>query len=108
VHSLHAHQSDWPTLVQNHALALLRSGEADKFPALLKRVLDDIRNDAPAMLGVSAGRASNGDEPSSSSSGKKGAQAAQGEPGLGMPKAVVDDALRVTRECLEQVVAPKD
>jgi hypothetical protein len=45
LHALHANSHNWPTLVQAHALSLLRSGEITSFPALLKRVMDDVRQD---------------------------------------------------------------
>ncbi|CAI0647550.1 unnamed protein product, partial [Colletotrichum noveboracense] len=45
VTNLNANQANWPTLIQNHALNLLRNGEVTTFPALLRRVLDDVRQD---------------------------------------------------------------
>jgi hypothetical protein len=118
IHALHSHQSDWPTVIQTHALNLLRSGEVGTFPALLRRVLEDIRNDATAT--ATAGRSTNGGGGGGgdSSSGKKAAAsaangaAANGDSsattGLAMPQNVVDEALKVTRESLEQVVAIKE
>ncbi len=43
LHALHASPTDWPTLIQSHALSLLRSGEVTTFPALLSRVLSDVK-----------------------------------------------------------------
>lgn len=45
LYTLNAHPNNWPTQVQNRALALLRSGEATTFPVLLKQVLDEVRKE---------------------------------------------------------------
>ncbi|KAJ4414130.1 hypothetical protein N0V85_003285 [Neurospora sp. IMI 360204] len=106
LHSLHAHSSNWPTTVQNHALALLRSGEISTFPALLRRVLEDVRHDT---ANAPSGDANGGDV-----NGKKlanGADTANGNvptatttaPSLAVPQAVINDALKITRESLEMV-----
>jgi hypothetical protein len=101
LHSLNANPSNWPTAVSDRALALLRTGEVTTFPALLKRVLDEVR--AETLGGPSA---SNGDSNSSASNSKKinGSSAASATQGLAVPKAVVDDALKVTRAALESIV----
>ncbi|KAK3955300.1 hypothetical protein QBC32DRAFT_47957 [Pseudoneurospora amorphoporcata] len=104
LHSLHAHSSNWPTTVQNHALALLRSGEISTFPALLRRVLEDVRHDT---ANAPSDDANGGDV-----NGKKlanGADTTNGNlptatttaPSLAVPQAVINDALKVTRESLE-------
>ncbi|EPE09861.1 hypothetical protein F503_04956 [Ophiostoma piceae UAMH 11346] len=69
LHILHANSSNWPATVQAHALQLLRSGECSSFPALMERVMDDVRTD----------------------------------PQFAVPQAVVDEALRATRESLDMV-----
>ena len=100
LHTLNAHPTNWPTAVQAHALALLRSGEISTFPALVRRVMDDIR--AASASGGSAKPAVNGDV-----NGKKAAvngEASAPPGGLAIPQTVVDEALRVTRESLESVV----
>ncbi|KAK7746128.1 hypothetical protein SLS62_009507 [Diatrype stigma] len=66
LHSLDAHPSNWPSAVQTHALALLRSGEASTFPALVRRVLEDVRHDTATARAA---------EPPSSSSSSTGAAA---------------------------------
>lgn len=48
LHTLHASPTNWPTLIQNHALSLLRSGEIHTFPQLMERVLEDIKSDSDA------------------------------------------------------------
>ncbi|KAL2886320.1 hypothetical protein HOO65_060150 [Ceratocystis lukuohia] len=139
-HSLNSNSADWPTLVQNHALTLLRNGEASSFPDLLRRVLDDVRAaNSPASLAALAtadpgspsattnGSSSTRDKDkekekdtdsihgSSESTngdglarngGSTSAAPANGnfEAGLALPRAVVQSALRVTRDCLEDVV----
>ncbi|KAI1369181.1 hypothetical protein F5Y08DRAFT_184355 [Xylaria arbuscula] len=54
LHSLNAHSSNWPSAIQSHALALLRSGEVTTFPALMRRVLEDVRRDSAAALATSS------------------------------------------------------
>ncbi|KKA26776.1 hypothetical protein TD95_001692 [Thielaviopsis punctulata] len=141
--SLNSNTSDWPTMVQNRALALLRSGEVTSFPALMRRMLDDVRaaNSPITLAAVADGSSS---LPNGSSSGAGGAiddssdtavkkedpdegdaknngvangkangnGVANGTKGadasLTLPKTVVHDALRVTRECLEEVVSVEE
>ncbi|KAK4106400.1 hypothetical protein N658DRAFT_414233 [Parathielavia hyrcaniae] len=118
LHALHAHQSNWPTAIQNHALALLRSGEVASFPALLRRVLEDVRQDTALAPGsanangnTSTIRSLNG-----SASEENGAVTVNGKksdatngagtgarPSLAVPETVVDEALKTTRECLDSV-----
>ncbi|RYP49169.1 hypothetical protein DL768_005047 [Monosporascus sp. mg162] len=54
LHSLDAHPSNWPSTVESHALSLLRSGEVSTFPALIRRVLEDVRHDTAAAAEASA------------------------------------------------------
>ncbi|KAH6849820.1 hypothetical protein B0I37DRAFT_369948 [Chaetomium sp. MPI-CAGE-AT-0009] len=133
LHALHSHKSNWPTAVQNHALSLLRSGEVTSFPALLRRVLEDVRQDttlspnggtATATNGAAAAAAAaaangsstseeNGTPAAVNGSGSKtngaatnngtGAAGAGGRPSLAVPSTVVDEALKITRECLDSV-----
>ncbi|KAH8672689.1 hypothetical protein BGZ60DRAFT_373805 [Tricladium varicosporioides] len=94
LHALHASPTNWPTLVQSHALALLRSGDPSisTFPALMSRVLDDIRKDSIAAR-------NEGGEAAQTNGTKKGKE----KESLALPKTVVDEGVRVTRECLELV-----
>lgn len=114
LHSLHAHPSNWPTTLQNHALNLLRSGEVSSFPALLRRVMEDVRQDAalaPAANGtaVETNGKKTGANGASSAAGKDGsvngtsAVATTAAQSLAVPQSVVEDALRVTRDCLDIV-----
>ncbi|RYP08320.1 hypothetical protein DL765_008831 [Monosporascus sp. GIB2] len=57
LHSLDAHPSNWPSAVESHALSLLRSGEVSTFPALIRRVLEDVRHDTAAAAEASAATA---------------------------------------------------
>lgn len=107
LHALNADASNWPTMVQNHALHLLRSGEVLTFPALLRRVLDDI-HEATNKAAAAATTTTNG-----SSSSKAAAAATNGTDGttllaLAVPQAVVDETMRVTKECLETVCEIED
>ncbi|KAK3692571.1 hypothetical protein B0T22DRAFT_17706 [Podospora appendiculata] len=121
LHSLNAHSTNWPTAVQNHALALLRSGEISTFPALLRRVIEDVRQDT-ALAPASAPKASTTNGTAEvNGSAKKSANGGTPAPGdgphsngntsaaagstlsLAVPQSVVEDALKVTRESLETV-----
>ena len=100
LHALNAHSTNWPSLIQTHALTLLRSGEATTFPTLIRRVLEDVRNDtassrhaADGVNGVNGKKAVNGANGTSEGSGSGG--------GLAIPPAVLEEVLRVTRESLE-------
>ncbi|KAL5087319.1 hypothetical protein Trisim1_007886 [Trichoderma cf. simile WF8] len=102
LHALNSNSSNWPTAIQNHALTLLRSGEVTTFPALLRRVLDDVREGQPSTSSSSAnGKSSattngNGDT-------KKTNGASEKLP-LAIPTSVIEEALRITRESLDAVV----
>lgn len=104
LHALNANSSDWPAIIQSYALSLLRSGEITTFPALLRRVLDDVREDTTLNP---AGRPKNGTK--ANGDGKlNGAppvtsDSSSNRPNLALPEAVVAEALKVTRESLEAV-----
>ncbi|KAM0349428.1 hypothetical protein ACHAPU_003837 [Fusarium lateritium] len=105
LHALNSHSTNWPTAIQTHALDLLRSGEVTTFPALLSRVLEDVRHDSalnPISSNGTSGKAgSNGDGPKTNG-------AVDGKPSLAVPESVVEEALRVTRESLEAVCEIED
>lgn len=83
--------------MQAHALSLLRSGEVTNFPALLRRVLDDIQAES-AVVGKSA---TNGKTPNGDAKKVNGAGSAVGS--LALPPGVVDEAIKVARESLGEV-----
>ncbi|KAL2271553.1 hypothetical protein VTJ83DRAFT_924 [Remersonia thermophila] len=111
LHSLHAHPSNWPTVVQAHALSLLRSGEVTNFPALLRRVIEDVRQDtalSPSSASANGKLPNGADENGTANGAKKndanGTTNGNGaRPSLAVPQSVVEDALRVTRDALETV-----
>ncbi|KAI1133002.1 hypothetical protein F5Y10DRAFT_154723 [Nemania abortiva] len=126
LHSLDAHSSNWPSAIQSHALALLRSGEVSTFPALIRRVLEDVQREtaaaAPANTTANNTQASttNANEPNATSKdGVNGATAVNGASrtaggvngvsgaadgtNLAIPTAVVEAVLKVVRESLEAV-----
>lgn len=115
LHALNSNQANWPTAIQNHALSLLRSGEVTSFPALLHRVLEDVRHDtalAPNTNGTSKGVNGASEENGSAVNGKKkeatngatnNGTGPGGRPSLAVPQAVVDEALKSTRECLDAI-----
>ncbi|CAG9996493.1 unnamed protein product [Clonostachys byssicola] len=106
LHSLNSNTTNWPTLVQAHALSLLRSGEVSTYPALLARVLDDIRSDS-----LAGGKPTNGDSAkssgSSSSNGNSNTSTSD-KASLAVPESVIEDALRTTRESLEALCEVED
>jgi hypothetical protein len=86
------------------------------FPALLRRVLEDVRQDtALAPNGTTNGttaKAINGasEENGAGVNGKKSdgtngtsSNGAGARPSLAIPQSVIDDALKVTRDCLDTV-----
>lgn len=106
LHSLNSHPSNWPSTIEAHALALLRSGEATTFPVLLKRVLEDVRHDTQAKA-TAAEEGKNGEANGTATNGnnKKAANGAASDANnLAIPATVVQDLLRVTREHLDDVV----
>ncbi|KAK3944614.1 hypothetical protein QBC46DRAFT_373843 [Diplogelasinospora grovesii] len=148
LHSLHAHPSNWPTLIQNHALTLMRSGECTTFPALLKRVIEDVKSDtnfsSTSSRHVNGVNGTNGTDDGVNGKAMPNGTAASeifaangntngtitaaspatngtinahlpgsGSNGtsLALPQSVIEDALKITRECLDtvaEVVEPDD
>lgn len=126
LHSLNSHPSNWPSAVQSHALSLLRSGDVATFPALVRRVLEDVRQETTSALNGSSsssdsangsnsssgGDAVNGGSANGSKSGSVNGTGAGGSSGsdgnLAIPQAVVDAVLKVVRECLESVCEVDD
>ncbi|RSM17937.1 hypothetical protein CDV31_003186 [Fusarium ambrosium] len=108
LHALNSDSANWPTTIQSHALALLRSGEVTTFPDLLRRVLEDVRHDS-ALNPVSSSTngkpaATNGDAAAKAN----GSSTETKTPSLAIPESVVDEALRVTREHLEAICDIED
>ncbi|APA11080.1 hypothetical protein SS1G_03188 [Sclerotinia sclerotiorum 1980 UF-70] len=112
LHSLHSSPTNWPTLIQTHALSLLRSGKYTTFPVLMAKVLEDIRADTLAQSSSTNGV--NGSTSTSTSTSadkekdkkeKEGTVKGRGERGqsLALPKNVVEEGVRITRESLEAV-----
>jgi len=119
LHCLHAHTSNWPSILQAHALSLLRSGEVATFPALLHRILDDVRRDSLTSTKCPASSTTGGPEAAcgngaghangkTATDGKGLGNASDHTPSLSVPKTVVEEALVVTRECLETVCELKE
>ncbi|KAM3431098.1 hypothetical protein MY4824_007299 [Beauveria thailandica] len=126
LHALNADSSNWPTVIQSHALQLLRSGEVLTFPALLRRVLDDVQEataKAAATTTTTAATAMATTTTSSSSTAAAATTNGKAAPttngstttttndvklALAVPQAVVEDTIRVTKECLESVCEIED
>ncbi|KAH6890470.1 hypothetical protein B0T10DRAFT_320393 [Thelonectria olida] len=101
LHALNSHNANWPTTIQDHALALLRSGEVTTFPALLHRVLEDVRRDS--ALNPSTSSTNGTSKAATNGDAKANGDAGSSKPSLALPQAVVEEALRVTRENLESI-----
>jgi flagellar hook-basal body complex protein FliE len=116
LHALNANSHNWPTAVQNHAAQLLRDNEVSSFPQLLHRVLDDVRRDQQQAAGSSINGAESKEKDKDGkdkSNGEKKGGAVNGasvgeKPSLAIPRAVVDEALKVTMECLREIVTLED
>ncbi|KAM3512846.1 hypothetical protein MY11210_003476 [Beauveria gryllotalpidicola] len=119
LHALNADSSNWPTVIQSHALQLLRSGEVLTFPALLRRVLDDVQEataKAAAAAAATTTTASAAAAGAATTTNGKAAPTTNGSTAtttdvklsLAVPQAVVEDTIRVTKECLESVCEIED
>ncbi|KAG4031086.1 hypothetical protein MFRU_010g02110 [Monilinia fructicola] len=113
LHALHSSPTNWPTLIQTHALALLRSGNYTTFPVLIAKVLEDIRADTLALQNsasspppTSSANGVNGvTDKDKKGEGKDASPKGRGERGqsLALPKSVVEEGVRITRESLDAV-----
>ncbi|KAL7925933.1 hypothetical protein ACQKWADRAFT_204839 [Trichoderma austrokoningii] len=106
LHALNSNSSNWPTAIQNHALALLRSGEVTTYPALLRRVLEDVREGQPPTTSSANGKSAattNGNGDTKKANGGTPASDKQQQQPLAIPTSVIEEALRITRECLDSV-----
>ncbi|KAI1001226.1 hypothetical protein K3495_g6973 [Podosphaera aphanis] len=114
LHALHASPTNWPTLIQTHALTLLRNGECTTFHELLERVLQDIQTDTLSARSSSKQIVSN----SRSKADKRielvdkkvlaipesgTIEPKDNKQSLAVPTNVVEQALKITRECLENI-----
>lgn len=82
------------------------------FPALLRRVIEDVRHETALGGGLAAKANTNGNSEVNGSNKKSAngeatnngtSAGGSGAPSLAVPQAVVEDAIKVTRECLEMV-----
>lgn len=127
LYTLNSQPTNWPTQVQNRALALLRSGDVTTFPQLLKQVLEEVRKETSLKpTSSSTNGASNGESSSSvqvngssGGGGKKTNGASNPGPGpgeasnlhqntttsLALPQIAVDEAMKVTKEALLDVAS---
>jgi hypothetical protein len=97
LHALNASSTNWPTLIQEHALSLLRSGECTSFPELIRQVMADIKHDTDTRrMQDSNSKQTNGTTTNGKGSGVHGAS-------LTLPKSVVEEGVRITREALDMV-----
>ncbi|KAI2642626.1 hypothetical protein GGS21DRAFT_182890 [Xylaria nigripes] len=130
LHSLDAHSSNWPSAVQSHALSLLRSGEVSTFPALVRRVLEDVRRDTSIVTAPSSSSSDNTSSTNNNSQGAQstdvtetdnpkdstnGASASNGagktangtasgaDANLAIPTTVVDSVLKAVKESLSSI-----
>ncbi|KAK8138920.1 hypothetical protein PG984_002300 [Apiospora sp. TS-2023a] len=109
LHSLNSHPSNWPSAIEAHALSLLRSGEATTFPALINRVLEDVRQDTALAAAAEEGKNGEANGTATNGNNKKAANGTASDANkLAIPATVVQDLLRVTREHLDEVVYVED
>ncbi|KAG0648980.1 hypothetical protein D0Z07_4843 [Hyphodiscus hymeniophilus] len=98
VHALNASSTNWPTLIQEHALSLLRNGDCTSFPELMRQVITDIKHDTDAHRKQDPNlKQTNGSAVNGKGSGEHGAN-------LALPRNVVEEGVRITREALDTVV----
>lgn len=123
LYTLNAQPTNWPTQVQNRALALLRSGDVTTFPQLLKQVLEEVRKETVLKPSSSSTNgASNGESSVQvNGGGGKKTNGASNVPGpgpgeasnlhqntttsLALPQVAVDEAMRITKEALLDVAS---
>lgn len=112
LHALHAHASNWPTIVQSHALSLLRSGEVATFPALVQHVLDDIKREAQASRNTSGSLSTSVNSKIASANGISNTNGSimsqknhklESGASLIIPTRVIEEAIKVTQEHLEGI-----
>ncbi|CAK7273666.1 hypothetical protein SEPCBS119000_005776 [Sporothrix epigloea] len=115
LHILNADTSNWPAMVQAHALQLLRSGEYTNFPALMDRIMDDVRRDTALRdsgNGAHGANKTNGTHGAKNGNGNTNGNGNGNGPSksgavqlgsLALPQSVIDEALRATRESLDMV-----
>ncbi|OBT48922.1 hypothetical protein VE00_00695 [Pseudogymnoascus sp. WSF 3629] len=108
-HILSSDASNWPTLIRQHALTLLRSpdSQCDTFPKLMERVMADIREDTNAARREEGARKRAEERGEVYTGGGGGSRDRRGEReggGLEIPEVVMKEGVRITRECLEMVV----
>lgn len=119
LHALHASPTNWPTLIQNHALSLLRNGECTTFHEVLERVLEDIHADTVVARSISTSAASTKSTSNGHSFSNKNNESIdsknitklnadvngqkENKQSLALPPNVVEEGLRITREFLESI-----
>lgn len=85
---------------------MLRSGDCTTFPALMTRVLDDIKADTAAARSQEEAKENGTASAAAGASKPAAAVAGKGEEGqsLALPKSVVEEGVRITKECLDLIV----
>lgn len=114
LHALNTSPTNWPTLIQDHALSLLRDGSCMSFQELIRQVMADIKSDTQTQAaqqktnGATGGGGGTGGGAVKEGKGGGGGRAENGEgsasPTLALPKTVIEEGVRITRECLDAVV----
>ncbi|KAH6653831.1 hypothetical protein BKA67DRAFT_535181 [Truncatella angustata] len=107
LHRLHSDPSNWPTTLEQRGIDMLRNGEADTFPKLIKKILEEVRHDTQAKNSKDA---KNGEVNGATTNGKSKAVNGAGpaENGLALPTDVVQDLVRYTKELLKEVMETDD
>ena len=84
---------------------MLRSGEVSTFPALLRRVLDDIKQETLAASPKPAQGSEHSTSPITNGAAANGnvrrTNHSEAPAAVAVPTSVIEDALKITRDCLE-------
>lgn len=114
-HALSASAENWTDLIKKRCQELLRSGEAQTFDECLVKILADVRADTLAATSTSnttskKANGVNGGLVNGNGVNGVSKEIGRGEGGksLAVPKKVVEEGLKVTRECLELVCKEED
>ena len=102
VHALETSTSNWTALIQKRALELLRSRQCTNFDQVMTVIIADIKADTAARQPVTNG-STNGNSVNGTLGGR-----GEGGHSLALPRNVVEEGIKVTRQCLDQICAEED
>ncbi|KAG9240753.1 hypothetical protein BJ878DRAFT_545921 [Calycina marina] len=106
-HALEAAPENWNELVTKRAQELFRSGQVATLDQCINQVVKDIKADTLAAQQRNAKKNGSTNGVNGVNGFSKDAGRGEGGKSLAVPKSVIDEGLKVTMECLEQVVEEK-